>query len=576
MVRRLGQGGMAEVFEAELEGAQGFSRRVAIKRILPHVAAAPELAARFLEEARIASNLHHAGIVAIFDFGIIDGLPFQVLELVDGLDAGELCARCGGKLPLDLALIVAADVAHALDHAHHARDADGHLLGIVHRDVKPANVLVSWSGDIKLGDFGIAFAHGRAIRTEAGIAPGTWAFMAPEQRLRGHIDQRADVFALGCTLHALLTGTSPAEAADPLSTQVAGAELPLSPEVPADLRALISRAVALAPEQRFASAAEFAQALGTALAPRLTRDPRGRLREFLAPLRAEAAPRPGLLDHLLAVELVLTSQADGLRQFEARKVTEKLAPPERIERIERIEPIEPLEPIEPIEPVAAPKSPAAPESPTERAPAPRRGPRVAALGALLTVALSAALAVAWWPRGADAPGRAPASPPADEPSPAAEPSPVVMPPAPVEPPAAEPTAPASPSSKGAPAQGAPARAPSSREPSTRNASRREPSRREPTAPEPSAKTSPPSPPAAPVLGYLKVVARDRSDRRLLNARIYIDGVLRGYAPDPIATTVGSHKVRVVLEDDLTDAGSYSIDVTDNHRDRGHPATLAVP
>ncbi len=544
MVRRLGQGGMAEVFEAELEGAQGFSRRVAIKRILPHVAAAPELAARFLEEARIASNLHHAGIVAIFDFGIIDGLPFQVLELVDGLDAGELCARCGGKLPLDLALIVAADVAHALDHAHHARDADGHLLGIVHRDVKPANVLVSWSGDIKLGDFGIAFAHGRAIRTEAGIAPGTWAFMAPEQRLRGHIDQRADVFALGCTLHALLTGASPAEAVDPLSTQVAGAELPLSPEVPAELRALIGRAVALAPEQRFASAAEFAQALGTALAPRLTRDPRGRLRELLAPLRAAAAPRPGLLDHLLAVELVLTSQADGLRQFEARKVTEKLAPPE---------------------PPAALESPALPErpKPRKRAPAPRPGKRAVALGALLTGALSAALAVAWWPRGADAPSQAPAALPAGEPSPADEPAPVaVAPPAPIEPLAAEPKAPASPRSKD-PSRSAPAR---------------ERRIREPASPEPPP-TSPPSPPTAtpaPVVGYLKVVARDRSDRRLLNARIYIDGVLRGYAPDPIATTVGSHKVRVVLEDDRTDAGSYSIDVTDNHRERGHPATLTVP
>src|SRR5262245_61569061 len=125
---------MAEVFEALLSGTAGFSRRVAIKRISTRAADDPELAERFLDEARIASQLHHAGIVGVLDYGFVDGLPFQVLEFVDGLDADRLVERAGGKLPEDIALIIAADVARALDHAHRARGGDGAPLGIVHRD----------------------------------------------------------------------------------------------------------------------------------------------------------------------------------------------------------------------------------------------------------------------------------------------------------------------------------------------------------------------------------------------------------------------------------------------------------
>ena len=313
---------MAEVFEAELVGELGFARKVAIKRMLGEAATDLATAQRFLDEARIASKLHHANIVAITDVGLLDGLPFQVLELVDGIDARQLQSAAGGKLPVEIALIVAADVAHALDHAHGARDAAGLPLGIVHRDVKPSNVLVSWGGDVKLTDFGIALARDRAAVTEAGIVPGTAGFIAPEQRTRSEVDGRADVFALGLMLHALITGYTPLQDISVEIQLLAGVPVPLDATLPADVKALIERAVA--PERRARpTAAELADAIGIALSPRLTRDPRSYLRSFLEPLHGKRA-KPGALDQLLGLEVVATG-GDSEPHYEFRK-TEVAAP----------------------------------------------------------------------------------------------------------------------------------------------------------------------------------------------------------------------------------------------------------
>jgi tRNA A-37 threonylcarbamoyl transferase component Bud32 len=312
ILRRIGQGGMAEVFEAELVGDLGFVRKVAIKRMLATAAAEPAAARRFLDEARIASRLHHAHIVAVVELGLLDGLPFQVLEFVDGSDAQELLQRAGGVLPLEVALAITGDVAHALDHAHGALDDAGLPLHIVHRDVKPSNVLVSWAGDVKLGDFGIAVARDRTAITEAGVL-GTRGFLAPEQHMRGQLDGRTDVFALGLTLHALLTGTTPL--ADPAVELrvLAGDSVPLDPAIPDDVRAVIARAVAPVRAER-PSAGEFAEAIGAVLAPRLVSDPRSLVRAFLAGL-APQRTRAGALDALLGIDVVL-DHADGeVRRF---------------------------------------------------------------------------------------------------------------------------------------------------------------------------------------------------------------------------------------------------------------------
>ena len=302
--RRLGQGGMAEVFEATATGERGFQRKVAIKRMLPEIGSVHEN--MFLDEARIASHLHHANIVSVLDFGLADQRPFQVLELVDGLNlqrAIELGLERGAPLTIELALHVCSEVAHALEHAHQACAPDSQPLGIVHRDVKPANILVSYDGDVKLSDFGIAFARDRLERTEAGIAKGTRAYMSPEQLMAGEIDARSDLFALGCVLHALLGGESPM---NPASAQelLEGQELTLSRAVPEDLAPILARALKRQKRDRYGSAAEMAEALGRALAKRIQQPPKTLMQHWMRSLR----PAPGAPEEEeLAIDLAAES-----------------------------------------------------------------------------------------------------------------------------------------------------------------------------------------------------------------------------------------------------------------------------
>ncbi len=318
---------MAEVFEAELTGDHGFVRKVAIKRMLEAAAADAVAARRFLDEAVIASRLHHANVVAVVDLGLLDDRPFQVLEYVDGLDAQELLARAGGSLPVEVALVIATAVAHALDHAHAACDAAGLPLGIVHRDVKPSNVLVSSTGDIKLGDFGIAVARDRESRTEAGMVAGTAGFIAPEQRGKQPLDGRTDVFALGLTLHALLTGDSPLADLEVELRVVAGDPVPIDPTIPGDVRAILERALAV---DRLArpSSGQLATELASVLAPRLHGDGRALVRDFVARLAPKPAARMGALDALLGIEVVEAAEPGAqVHRFETRTARREPTPP---------------------------------------------------------------------------------------------------------------------------------------------------------------------------------------------------------------------------------------------------------
>ncbi len=322
LVKQIGRGGMAEVIEAVAVGDHGFERRVAIKRLLANTGEDADRYRRmFLDEARIASQLHHANIVAVIDFGIGDGMPFQVLEHIDGIDVHSLLKRANGRVPIPIALYICIMVGHALDYAHAAEDADGVPLGIVHRDVTPANILVAWTGDIKLTDFGIAFAHERAERTMAGSTKGTPLFMAPEQMLGEKMDRRTDLFSLGCVLHTMVVGHSPLSVGDQRFHVASGGELELDANLPAVLRPIIERATRHDRRDRYNSAGELVAALASLLATYAIADSRSAVRDWLrelrgsAPVIAAAQPARGKLDALIELDLVLADASDGVRSF---------------------------------------------------------------------------------------------------------------------------------------------------------------------------------------------------------------------------------------------------------------------
>jgi serine/threonine protein kinase len=209
LLDRIAAGGMAEVFRAKAFGVEGFERIVAVKRILPTIAADTDFITMFVDEAKIAVQLNHANIAQIFDLGKVGEAYFIALEYVHGLDVRTIFDRMaerGLRVPVSLAVYVALKICEGLDYAHNKRDAHGRPLELVHRDVSPQNMLISFDGDVKLIDFGIAKAVGKEARTRAGVLKGKFGYLSPEQVLGGQVDVRSDVFGVGIVLHELLSG----------------------------------------------------------------------------------------------------------------------------------------------------------------------------------------------------------------------------------------------------------------------------------------------------------------------------------------------------------------------------------
>jgi serine/threonine protein kinase len=209
LLERINVGGMAEVFKAKAFGVEGFERLVAVKRILPNIAEDEEFITMFIDEAKIAVQLQHANIAQIFDLGKVDDSYFIALEFVHGKDLRAMFdhfRKVGDRMPAAQVCYVMMQVCEGLDYAHNKRDAQGQEIGLVHRDVSPQNVLVGYEGEIKLVDFGIAKAAGKASKTQAGILKGKFGYMSPEQVRGLPVDRRSDVFAAGICLYELLTG----------------------------------------------------------------------------------------------------------------------------------------------------------------------------------------------------------------------------------------------------------------------------------------------------------------------------------------------------------------------------------
>jgi serine/threonine-protein kinase len=267
---RLAVGGMAELFKAQFIGNLGFEKLVAIKKILPHLAGDSSFVEMFIDEARITAQLDHRNIVGVFELGTDADTPYIAMQYVDGLDVLALlreCARAQIRLPPDLAALIARDVLDALDYAHNAVDVNGKALAIVHRDISPGNVLLSWRGDVKLTDFGIARAAERRHKTETGTLKGKYGYMSPEQVSGIEVDARSDLFSVGILLaemvmaRRLFTSTNDLD----ILLMVRDARLDrlhkYASEFPVELRVLTVRALQRRAEDRWQSAAQFRDAL---------------------------------------------------------------------------------------------------------------------------------------------------------------------------------------------------------------------------------------------------------------------------------------------------------------------------
>jgi len=266
LLSRLARGGMAELFLAVLPGPEGFEKPVVIKRMLPELAAQESYRQMFAQEARLMATFGHGHVVSALDYGVEQGSPYLVLEYVDGVDLGRVLA-VRRVLPLPLVRYMGLCLLRALEHVHGLRDARGELLGIVHRDISPANVLLGRTGDVKLADFGIAKGLRTPSRTAPGSTRGRLRYMSPEQVRGGPLDGRADLFSLAVLLYEALVGQSPFAAATDAQLLLAVRDARLAPvqaleEVagPEFAQALL-RALRPHPAERYTTAGEMASAL---------------------------------------------------------------------------------------------------------------------------------------------------------------------------------------------------------------------------------------------------------------------------------------------------------------------------
>ena len=272
LVERIGSGGMAEIYVAQLASSSVQSGRVAIKRILPQLAKDQRFVAMFCDEARICAALSHQNIVRVVDFGEHQGELFIAMEYVEGVSCAKLLravAARGQTFPLGAALYVAQQVLHALEYAHAASDERGRTLGLVHRDVSPGNIMVSRAGEVKLTDFGIVRSEFVARRTYPGELKGKIGYMAPEQVVGADVDPRTDLFALGIVLSEMLIARPlfPGPSEMEILTRIYEANLDVliryGKELPAPVMQLLRKALARKREERFESATAFLEELGS-------------------------------------------------------------------------------------------------------------------------------------------------------------------------------------------------------------------------------------------------------------------------------------------------------------------------
>lgn len=285
------KGGMAQVWAARLKGTRGFRKLVAVKTILSDAIDDAQLEQMFLQEATLASQIQHPNVAATLDLGEENGLLYLVMEWVDGESIQYVMSRAAalGGIPLPISVNLVGQACKGLHAAHETRDESGTLLGIVHRDISPQNILVSYSGTVQLVDFGIAKATAHAPHvTEARQLKGKLSYMAPEQIRRQPLDRRTDIFALGTVLYYLVTGRHPFRGDNPAETlqricfdDRLTPPSQLEPSCPERLQDAILKALAKRPSERFSTAHDLLSALEGAMPQALEGSFEARVAQYL-------------------------------------------------------------------------------------------------------------------------------------------------------------------------------------------------------------------------------------------------------------------------------------------------------
>jgi serine/threonine-protein kinase len=271
LVDRIASGGMAEIFLARTSGYSGFEKSVVVKRLHPHMSEDSRFVEMLVDEAKITVQLQHINIAQILDLGCVDGQYYIAMEWIDGRDLFAILRELHDRnlnLPSEAAAFLTLEVCHGLHYAHTYRHRlTDEPLEVVHRDISPQNILVSWSGEVKITDFGIVQSRQRMTHTEAGVIKGKFYYMSPEQASGQPVDFRSDIFSAGIVLWEALTATplydEVNEAALIRRVQAAEVTPPreIRPDIPEELNAICMKALSRDPQDRWANAREMSQAI---------------------------------------------------------------------------------------------------------------------------------------------------------------------------------------------------------------------------------------------------------------------------------------------------------------------------
>lgn len=317
VLRKIGEGGMAEVYIADMLCQPGYSKRVAVKRVLPKLAQNHRFIRMFLDEARLCLLLNHSNIVHVFDVGRANGAYFIVMEYVNGVNLKEVVELYTDRnllVPIEITLAIIIEICRGLDYAHRLIDRDSNLLHVVHNDINPANVLLSTNGEVKLVDFGLSEAAVHVEKTDPDIVRGKFGYLSPEASWGRGTDSRTDIYAAGIILYELLTGqrlfrgTSDLESLQLAREAFVPAPRQFNDDIPPLLERVLYKALAREPSERFQQARELGQALsnvlfeiGTPVDPFMVGDMVEIVREHR---RSERSERAALIEMMIEEELL--------------------------------------------------------------------------------------------------------------------------------------------------------------------------------------------------------------------------------------------------------------------------------